>query len=106
MGKPKKKRTSDVYRTDVQRLSVYPSYNYSKNRQKDKELGPEKNSVITVRVTQIDDNGHPLAIYRGYKVILLGEANPGDRVEVLVKDVKGSNIIGAIISREEASYNL
>ncbi|MEB3779475.1 MAG: hypothetical protein GSR85_04510 [Desulfurococcales archaeon] len=104
MGKYKKKRTTDVYKTDIQRLSVYPSYNHGKSSHKGREE-LKKNSIITVRVTQIDDNGHPSATYRGYRIRIIGEANPGDKVKVLVKEVRGLNAIGTIISREE-SYNI
>lgn len=85
----RRKKRANIYNTDYNRISVYPSYKRPEAREK-VEIG----SVIEVRVSKTDENGDPLGQYRGYTVVILGDAMPGDVVRVKVERVRGSRIWG------------
>ncbi len=87
----RKKR--NLYNTDYNRISIYPSYRRPEQREK-----VEVGSVIEVRVSKTDENGDPLGSFKGYTVVILGDAMPGDVVRVEVTRVKGNTIWGKLVS--------
>ncbi|MCE4601832.1 MAG: TRAM domain-containing protein [Desulfurococcales archaeon] len=88
----RRKRRHNIYNTDYNRISVYPSYKKPQQREHI-EIG----NVIEVRVSKTDENGDPLGSYKGYTVVILGDAMPGDVVKIRVERVHGSRIWGRLI---------
>ncbi len=92
-----KKNKKGVYSIDVQKYSIYP------RTPKPEEYKPSGSEVkpgytLTVDIADVDDKGRGIASYKGYKVIVLGQATVGDRVKVRVEKIQGSTIIASIIS--------
>ena len=91
MVRTRRKRRSDVYRTDLNRLSVYPQYR--KPEMQGKITPVRKGEVLTVRITGLDDDGKPTGIVKGYTVIVEdAEVNPGEKVRVIIEDVQGKTL--------------
>ncbi len=92
MARSRKKRRSEVYHTDFNRLSVYPSFQRPKTDVKKKfSLG----DIVKVRITDLDDDGRPIGRLKDYTVVLEeGELEPGVEVRVEITRVEGRRLIG------------
>jgi len=88
----RKKRRENLYNTDYNRISIYPSYKKPDARER-----ITVGSVLTIRVSKTDENGDPLGEYRGYNVVILGDAMPGEVVRVKVDRVRGNTIWASIV---------
>jgi predicted RNA-binding protein with TRAM domain len=85
--RPRKKRRKDVYSTDMNRLSVYPSY--KRPEEKTGRIQFRRGETIKVRVSGQDDDGRPTGVYKGYRVVIIeGDAMPGEEVMVEVQEYK------------------
>ena len=96
-----KKSKKGVYSVDVQKYSIYP------RTPKPEEYKPMGSDVkpgytLTVDIVDVDDKGRGIASYRGYKVVVLGQATVGDRVKVRVEKVQDTTIIASIISIDKS----
>ncbi|MCE4628111.1 MAG: hypothetical protein F7C34_03060 [Desulfurococcales archaeon] len=72
MARSRRKRRSDVYRTDFSRISVYPRFQKPEQNKGLKRLEP--GDVVRVRVSGLDDDGRPTAVFKGYTIIIEGGA--------------------------------
>jgi predicted RNA-binding protein with TRAM domain len=92
----RKKRSSEVYRTDLNRLSVYPQYKKPESRGKAPII--KEGDVITLRITGLDDDGRPTGIAKGYTIVIVdGEVTPGEKVKVVVERVLGKTARARLI---------
>lgn len=101
MSRSAKKRKRDPYSTNLERLSVYPSYrrSVSKAREAEREQGLREGSIIRVRISGIDDEGKPTGFYKGYEVSIEvrgREPEPGESVTVRVKRISGRKVSGEL----------
>jgi len=103
VARGRKKRRGNVYGTNVERLSVYPSYRETVRKQQEEEKKrstPQEGAKIRVRITGMDDDGNPTGTYMGYTVVIDGgvEAEPGLEVQVVIKKVRGRTIYARPVS--------
>ena len=93
MPRSVKRKKRDPYSTNLERLSVYPSYkNISKKEEKRGVTRLKEGATIRVRVTGVDDEGRPTGIYKGYEISIETqgvELEPGEAVNVKVKKIIG-----------------
>ncbi len=97
MVRRRKKSRQDVYRTNFDRLSSYPSYKEAVRAGREREpRGPKPGDTLRVRVTGVDDEGRPTGSYMGLTVVLTGgDFEPGELVEAVVEKVSGRIIYAA-----------
>jgi predicted RNA-binding protein with TRAM domain len=87
----RKKRRTDVYRTDFNRLSIYPRYQVPKPGQELKRFSP--GDIIKIRITGLDDDGRPTALIKGYTVVVKASGlEPGQEIKVVVENIDGKTI--------------
>jgi len=100
-----RKNKKGVYSVDVQKYSIYPRIPKPEEyKPSGSELKP--GDIITVDVTDIDNKGRGIANYRGYRVLVLGQATVGDRVKVKIEKVMDNTVIASILSmgKSEVEY--
>ncbi|MCE4624446.1 MAG: TRAM domain-containing protein [Desulfurococcales archaeon] len=91
MVRGRKKRRSDVYRTDFSRISVYPGFQRPSPQQGLKKF--KSGDEIKVRVTGQDDDGRPTGMIKGFTVVLEGaDVEPGAEVRAVITRVSGKTI--------------
>lgn len=95
MVRSRRKRRSDVYRTDFSRISVYPQFQRPEQNKGLKRLEP--GDVVRVRVSGLDDDGRPTAVFKGYTIVIDdGSVEPGAEVKVRIERVAGRVARGRI----------
>ncbi len=82
----RKSRRTDVYTSNLSKMSVYPRFNRYDDR-KSQEI--KEGDVIKVRIIGIDDSGRGIAYYKNVKV-LVEDAIPGSEVVCKVVRVSGN----------------
>ncbi len=92
-----KKVRRDVYQTDMRRFSIYPTYRKPVENKGMKHLKP--GDTVRVRISGVDDDGRPTAVYLGYTIIVEGDVEPGSEVRVEIARVEGRTAIARL--REE-----
>lgn len=100
-----RKNKKGVYSVDVQKYSIYPRIPKPEEyKPSGGELKP--GDIITVDVTDIDNKGRGIANYRGYRILVLGQATVGDRVKVKIEKVMDNIVIASILSmgKSEVEY--
>jgi len=96
MVKDRYKKGSNISSRDIRRLSIYPNMprpkdNITKNR-------PRSGQTIKIEIMNVDKKERGIGKYRGYNVIILGNATVGEIIEARIKSVKGDTIIAEAIS--------
>ena len=91
MARGRRKRRSDVYKTDFSRISVYPGFQKPSPQQGLRRFKP--GDEIKVRVTGQDDDGRPTGKIKGFTVILEGaDVEPGAEVKAIITKLIGKTI--------------
>jgi len=92
-----RKSRKEVYSVDVQKYSIYPRIpkpdEYKPNGS---ELRP--GSTLVVDIVDVDDKDRGIASYKGYRILVLGQATVGDRVKVRIERIIGNTVIASILS--------
>ncbi len=89
MVRRRKRVRRDPYGTNLDRLSVYPSY---RKHVKKSEPRPPRLSAgdrVKVRIVNVDDDGKPMGKYNIYTIVVDGEVMPGEDVVVEIVSVQG-----------------
>ncbi len=87
----------DVYTRDYSRWSIYPRT----PRPKEFSAGQLRpGDVISVEVSDIDNDGRGIARYKGYTVKINGGATVGDRARIRIISVRGKEVLANLISVE------
>ncbi len=90
----RKRKRSDVYRTDMNRLSVYPSFQKPQENTGKRRINIGE--TIRIRITGIDDDGNPIGLFSSYTVVVIDAQSelfePGQELSVKVVEVKGKTI--------------
>lgn len=100
MARNQRRREENPYSTNLERLSVYPSYRNIRgvgNRMEAPVL--REGATVRLRVTGIDDEGRPTGFYKGYEISIetMGvELEPGDQVIVELKKISGRRGYGEL----------
>ena len=95
MVRRRRKKREDVYSTNYERLSTYPSF-----RQAAVKSGPDKpglrpGAVIRIRVSGVDDDGRPVGQYMGYRIVVEeADVDPGVELKVRIESVTGRTAYG------------
>jgi predicted RNA-binding protein with TRAM domain len=96
MVKDRYKKGSSISSRDIKRLSIYPNMprpkdNTTKNR-------PRPGDTIKIEIMDVDEKERGLGKYRGYNVVVLGNATVGEVIEAKIKKVRGDTIIAEAFS--------
>ncbi|MEB2836155.1 MAG: hypothetical protein GSR80_000173 [Desulfurococcales archaeon] len=87
MGRRRKRVRRDIYSSNIQRLSVYPSA--ARHGAPDPRAGkpPSPGDVVSVRIVSLDEDGRGIGYYRGFKV-LVDDVEPGINLKVKIVSVE------------------
>ncbi|MEB3765119.1 MAG: TRAM domain-containing protein [Desulfurococcales archaeon] len=87
----RKRKRSDVYRTDMNRLSVYPSFRKPKENMGRRHM--RIGDIVKIRITGVDDDGNPIGVYQGYTVVITdSQFEPGQEVTARITEVHGRTL--------------
>ena len=87
----------EVYTRDYRRWSIYPRIPRPREYEQSR-LKP--GDVITVEVSDVDDDGRGVAKYRGYTIKINGGATVGDKARIKLIRVRGSEALAELLNVE------
>lgn len=96
-----RKDKKGVYNIDIQKYSIYPRIpKPDEYKPSGSELRP--GGTLIVDIMDVDDKGRGIANYKGYRILVLGQATVGDRVKVRIERITGNTIIASILSMDKS----
>lgn len=96
-----RKGRKGVYSVDVQKYSIYPRIpKPDEYKPSGSELKP--GDTLVVDIVDVDDKGRGIADYRGYRILVLGQATVGDRVKVKIERIIRDTAIASILSMDKS----
>ncbi len=101
MVKDRYKKGSNISSRDIRKFSTYPSM--PRPRDKDYSHRPRRGQIIRIEVTDVDEKERGLGKYRGFNVVILGNATVGEVIEARIKEVRGNTILAEAVNYSDSN---